>query len=118
MTGQVNIQASKGAALDVRIEVNPHAYHGHVDPDVYVARFSDANRIPAEGDEVTVIQPDDDPSEDEEFVSTAVVTGIDDQHHLVFLRVDWKGFHPAVPALAPDRQFTVNYQEVRFAIPA
>jgi hypothetical protein len=104
MTGPVNIQPP---GLDIRIEVNPNAYH-HKDPDKYIARFREANRVPAVGDEVTVIQPDDDPAEPE-YVSTAEILEVDQDHGLIVMRVDWKGFHDALPS----SPVTVNYSEAR-----
>jgi hypothetical protein len=98
--------------LDNRIEVNPNAFH-ESDPAVYIARIEDALRVPVRDSQVTVVQPDDDPNEPE-YVSTAVVTDVDEDRGLIRLRVDWAGFHDqprkqnrfgwvvsaAVPALA------------------
>lgn len=109
MTGPVNIKAEQ-SGLDIRIEVNPNAYHGNrSDPQYYVARFRDATAIPDPGEVVTVIQPDDDPSAD--FVSTATVDDVDHDRRLIMLHVDWKGFHDVEPNHQPvtDRWLTVNY---------
>jgi hypothetical protein len=109
MTGPVNIQAEQ-SGLDIRIEVNPNAYHGdRSNPQFYIARFRDATAIPVRGDVVTVIQPDDDPTAD--FVSTAVVDDIDHERRLIMLHVDWKGFHDVQPNRKPvtDRSLTVNF---------
>ena len=74
-----------------RIVVNPNAVN-HLDPDVYVARFVDADNLPRNvGEIVTVIQPEDDPEPD--FVSTAVVREIDHEHSLIYLDIEWDGFH-------------------------
>jgi len=104
MTGPVNIQSGESG---VRVEVNPNAYH-HADPDVYVARISDANRVPKVGDEVTVIQVDDDPDEPD-YISTAEVMEVNSEKGLIVLRVDWKGFHdaPGPPSTV------VNYSSAR-----
>jgi hypothetical protein len=83
--------------LGNRIEVNPNAVHD-TDPAVYIARVGDALRIPRRGDVVTVIQPEDDPSE-ADYVSTARVTDVDKMRGLITLVVDWQGFHdvPRIP---------------------
>ncbi|WP_343573360.1 hypothetical protein [Mycobacterium sp.] len=114
MTGVVNIfQAPTGNSLDIRVEVNPNSYHGSDgDPELYIARFRDASAVPTINDEVTVIQPDDDPTAD--FVSTAVVLDVDQEHRLITLRVDWKGFHDVEPLHRPvvaGGEITVNYRE-------
>lgn len=114
MTVPVNIQMPTGNSLDIRVDVNPNAYHGSKgDPEVYVAQFRDASVIPVIGDEVTVVQPDDDPTAD--FVSTAVVTDVDVDHQLITMRVDWKSFRDVVrdrPAvLGTGGSTTVNYTE-------
>lgn len=112
MTGQVNVQARTDGSLDIRIEVNPNAYHGdRSDPDFYIARFREASAIPAEGELVTVIQPDDDPTAD--FVSTATVLEVDHSHRLIKMLVDWKGFHDVEPnhrPVIPIRATAVNYR--------
>lgn len=82
--------------LDIRIGVNPNAYHGNDDPQVYIARFRDANALPELRDEVTVVQDEDDPDEPD-YISTAEVLAIDHQNQLIVMRVDWKGFHDALP---------------------
>jgi hypothetical protein len=63
-----------------------------------VARFRDADRIPDVGDHVVVVQPDADDTAFE-FVSAAVVEGIDRDWELITLRVDWAAFHdePHIP---------------------
>jgi hypothetical protein len=114
MTGPVNVfQVPTGNTLDIRVEVNPNSYHGsRGDPEVYIARFRDASAIPSRDDEVTVVQPDDDPTAD--FVSTGVVTDVDHEHRLITLRVDWKGFHDVEPLQRPviaSGEITVNYRE-------
>lgn len=112
MTGPVNIQADTGSSLDIRIDVNPNAYHGdRSDPNLYVARFGDATRVPEVGTEVTVVQPDDDPTAD--FVSTATVLEVDRLNRLIKMNVDWKGFHDVEPNRSPIMrgEVTVNYRE-------
>ncbi|WP_375485107.1 hypothetical protein [uncultured Mycobacterium sp.] len=85
--------------LGNRIEINPNAVHD-TDPAVYIARVGDALRIPRPGDVVTVIQPEDDPSE-ADYASTARVTDVDTTRGLITLVVDWEGFHEVPRILIP-----------------
>jgi len=67
------------------------------DPSLTVARFADADRVPAVGETVIASQPDDDGSD---FAGVATVESINDEHELIYLRVDWTSFRDAVTAPA------------------
>ncbi|UOT02129.1 hypothetical protein MPY17_24545 [Rhodococcus opacus] len=87
MTGKLTILHQR---LMGRVEVNPNSFNAD-DPNVYVARFRDADRVPALHDVVVAVQPEDDPEPD--FVSTGIVVGIDPTRELIELDIDWVGFH-------------------------
>ncbi|MDT5077106.1 MAG: hypothetical protein QOJ80_1743 [Mycobacterium sp.] len=110
MNGQTTLPASRSSRLAVRIDVNPNAFHDD-DPELYVARFRDASEIPEVGDEVTVVQPDDDPDEPD-YVSVAAIIDVDQANELITMRVNWKGFHDALPT--PDQAL----QKLRMQFPA
>lgn len=73
----------------VTVAIDPNSFHPS-DPAITVAEIKDANGTLNPGDEVLAVQRGDDG--DPDFVGTASVTKVLDQHGLVYLAVDWNSF--------------------------
>jgi len=77
--------------LPARVVVDPNgAARG--DASLSVALLEDADRIPKVGELVFAVQPEDD---EPDYISSAIVKEIDHAKGLIYLAVDWAGFHEA-----------------------
>lgn len=72
-----------------RVTVDPNSASRR-DPDLVVMDITDADGPIKTGDFVVAVQPDDDAECD--FVGSAVVSHVDDEHGLIYLHVDWSSF--------------------------
>ncbi|MGR6523818.1 hypothetical protein ACU5JM_19465 [Rhodococcus erythropolis] len=73
----------------VTVAIDPNSFHPS-DPAITVAEIEDANGALNPGDEVLAVQRGEDG--DPDFVGTASVAKVLDQHGLVYLAVDWNSF--------------------------
>ncbi len=84
----------RGSVRLPRVTVNPNRVT-RKNPAWTVVGMEELDRPLSVGDKVIADQPDDEGG----YVSTAVVEEINEEYSLVYLSVDWAGFH--VEAAAP-----------------
>lgn len=81
-----------------RVIVDPNGF-SRLNPDWSTAMFSDADRVPTQGQRVVAVQPYDD---EPDYVGTATVVRVDHERELLYLLVDWSSFHDEHPVPAAD----------------
>ena len=79
--------------LPARVIVDTNRFSRHR-PDLSVASFADADRIPEPGEFVFAVQPDPDGAD---YQGSARVEFVEPEHRLIYLRVDWTSFSESRP---------------------
>jgi hypothetical protein len=88
-----------------RVVVDPNS-SSRVHPDWVASLYSEASKVPAVGESVIAVQPD---QGGPDFVGNAIVKLIDPERQIIYLDVDWDSFDDEVTTVITNASFHATH---------